>query len=70
MEHLLNAKALPGVCDLRRDTPLHLASQKGHIECTRLLVNAGADVELVNFRCVLSLCAAAVSCVDTCVLGC
>ena len=69
MEHLLNAKALPGVCDLRRDTPLHLASRKGHIECTRLLVNAGADVELVNFRCVLSLCAAAtVSCVDNCVL--
>ena len=45
---LLKAGALPNTVDRTGSTALHYAAFRGRVTATKLLVNAGADVNLAN----------------------
>ena len=46
MEILINAGADVNGYDRHGNTPLSAATEKGHAQCVKLLIEAGADVNL------------------------
>lgn len=46
--------------NINKETPTHIACKYGHVECLRILINAGADINSKDFwgwTCLIAACA-------------